>query len=297
MQEIVTVLANVSVLIFVVSSMLAMGLSLTVKQIVDPLRNIRLVLLALLANFVLVPLAAYVIRLVIPLDEAFGTGLILLATAAGAPFLPKLAQAAKGKIAFSVGLMVLLMVVTVVYVPIVLPLLLPGVSVNPLDIASSLIVLMLIPLGIGLFIRARYADTAASIQPRFAQASNTALLFVFGTMLLLNWRTILGTIGSGALIAAVLLIAVSFAFGYFLSGRDPGVRSVSGLGTAQRNVSAAMVVAAGNFADPNVLVMILVGALLMLVILMPLGGELGKRQAALASTGDAAAAGAAEGNR
>jgi len=174
------------------------------------------------------------------------------------------------------------MVVTVVYVPIVLPLLLPGVSVNPLDIASSLIVLMLIPLGIGLFIRARYADTAASIQPRFAQASNTALLFVMGTMLLLNWRTILGTIGSGALIAAVLLIAVSFAVGYFLAGRDPGVRSVSGLGTAQRNVSAAMVVAAGNFADPNVLVMILVGALLMLVILMPLGGELGKRQAATA---------------
>jgi BASS family bile acid:Na+ symporter len=107
-------------------------------------------------------------------------------------------------------------------------------------------------------------------------------LFVFGFMVLLNWRTILGTIGSGALIAAVLLVAVSFAFGYFLAGRDPGVRSVSGLGTAQRNVSAAMVVAAGNFSDPNVLVMILVGALLMLAILMPLGGELGKRQAASA---------------
>jgi BASS family bile acid:Na+ symporter len=284
MQELVAVLANVSVLVFVVSSMLAMGLSLTVKQIVDPLRNIRLVLLALLANFVLVPLVAYGIRLIIPLDEAFGTGLILLATAAGAPFLPKLAQAAKGNIAFSVGLMVLLMVVTVVYVPIFLPLLLPGVAVNPLDIASSLIVLMLIPLGIGLFIRARYADTAASIQPLFAQASNTALLFVFGTMLLLNWRTILGTIGSGALIAAVLLIAISFGLGYFLAGRDPGMRSINGLGTAQRNVSAAMVVAAGNFSDPNVLVMILVGALLMLVILMPLGGELGKRQAALAPT-------------
>jgi len=282
MADTITVLANVSVLVFVVSSMLAMGLSLTVKQIVDPLRDIKLVLLALLANFVLVPLVAYLIRLIIPLDEAFGIGLILLATAAGAPFLPKLAQAAKGNIAFSVGLMVLLMVVTVVYVPIVLPLLLPGVSVNPLDIASSLIVLMLTPLGVGLFIRARYAETAMSLQPLFAQASSTALLFVFGFMMLLNWRTILGTIGSGALIAAVLFIAISLAIGYFLASRDPGMRSVSGLGTAQRNVSAAMVVAAGNFSDPNVLVMILIGALLMLVILMPLGGELGKQQAAMA---------------
>ena len=36
-----------------------MGLSLTVPQILQPLKNVRLVLLALLANFVLVPLLAY----------------------------------------------------------------------------------------------------------------------------------------------------------------------------------------------------------------------------------------------
>ena len=67
---------------------------------------------------------------------AGGIGLMLLATAAGAPFLPKLVQLAKGDVAFGVGLMVLLMVATVAYVPIVLPLLLPSISINPLDIAS-----------------------------------------------------------------------------------------------------------------------------------------------------------------
>ena len=63
-------------------------------------------------------------------------------TAAGAPFLPKLVQGAKGNVAFGVGLMVLLMVVTIGYMPLVLPFLLPGVQVNPWDIAQSLIVLM-----------------------------------------------------------------------------------------------------------------------------------------------------------
>lgn len=71
------------------------------------------------------------ITLVIPLDEPIRIGLILLATAAGAPFLPKLAEVAKGSTAFSMGLMVLLMVVTIIYLPIVLPLLLGGVQVNP----------------------------------------------------------------------------------------------------------------------------------------------------------------------
>ena len=45
-----------------------------------------------------------------------------------------------------------------------------------------------------------------------------------------------------------------------------------------------LVVAAQNLY-PNVLVMILVGALLMLATLLPLGGELGKRRSALAPAG------------
>jgi BASS family bile acid:Na+ symporter len=51
-----------------------------------------------------------------------------------------------------------------------------------------------------------------------------------------------------------------------------------GLGTAQRNVSAAMVVGVQNFSDqPDVLATIIVGALVGLVVLLPIAGELGKR--------------------
>ena len=103
-------------------------------------------------------------------------GLILLSTAAGAPFLPKLVDVAKGNIAFSVGLMVLLMVVTIIYLPLVLPLLLGDVEVSAWDIAQSLIIMMLIPLAAGLFIKARYEEAAAKIQPTFGMAANIALL-------------------------------------------------------------------------------------------------------------------------
>jgi predicted Na+-dependent transporter len=96
------------VLVFVISNMLSLGLSLTTKQIIDPLRNVRLVALALVANFILVPVFAYALTLILPLNESITIGLILLSTAAGAPFLPKLVEVAKGNITFSVGLMVLL---------------------------------------------------------------------------------------------------------------------------------------------------------------------------------------------
>ena len=51
-----------------------------------------------------------------------------------------------------------------------------------------------------------------------------------------------------------------------------------GLGTAQRNLAAAMLVAAQNFSDdPNVLLMVMIIAILGLVGLMVVSGEMGKR--------------------
>lgn len=277
MKETVETLAKLSVLVFVVSGMFSMGLGLTMSQILGSLRDGRLVAKALVANFVLAPAIAYLVVLAVPLSQAQSIGLVLLATAAGAPFLPKLVQVAKGDVAFGVGLMVLLMVATVPFVPLVLPLLLPGVSVNPLDIASSLVVLMLVPLGVGLVIRARYGGLADSLQPVMTSASNLSLVTLMVLMLVLNFQSLVGVIGTGALLALLAFIVATFAIGYLFGGPEGRTRPVLALGTAQRNVSAALVVAAQNFRDPDVLVMLVVGAILMLIVLMVAGGELGRR--------------------
>ena len=158
--------ATIALLGFVVSSMMAMGLGFTVRQIIDPLRNVRLVLLALLANFVVMPLGALALDKMLRLDEALGVGLLLLGAAAGAPFLPKLTELAKGNLPFAVGIMVLLAIGTVGYLPLVLPLLLPGVTVNSGKIAGWLFLLTLLPLGAGLALRAQYGDVAARVRHR-----------------------------------------------------------------------------------------------------------------------------------
>ncbi len=103
----------IAMLGFVVSSMLAVGLSLTLSQIAAPLRNVRLVAIRLAANFVLMPLAAVALGRLLQLDPPFAVGLVILGSAAGAPFLPLLARLSKGDMAFAVGLMVLLMILTV----------------------------------------------------------------------------------------------------------------------------------------------------------------------------------------
>jgi bile acid:Na+ symporter, BASS family len=270
---------STAMFVFVLSSMIGMGLGLRVQEIVAPLRNWRLVVLSLVANFVVMPLAAIALARLLRLDESLGIGLLLLATASGAPFLPKLAQIARGNLAFAVGLMVLLMVITVGYVPIVLPLLLPGVSVNPAQIARSLVLLMLVPLGGALAVNAFRPDIAAKTKPPLDKTANVSLIGLIALQTLLNLRSVAAVFGTGGIFAGVLFLAAGYGTGWALGGPNRDTRSVLALGTSQRNIAAALVVASQSFDEPNVVVMVVVVAVVGSLLLVPLARRLATQPA------------------
>ena len=274
LMELLSKAATVAMLSFVVSSMLAMGAGLTIPQIAEPLRNARLVVLALLANFVLMPLGAIALAKVLWLDEPFAIGLLLLGCAAGAPFLPKLAELAKGNLAFAVGAMVLLMVVTVGYLPIVLPLLLPGITVDAWEIARSLLLLMLLPLAIGLALKARYGELAARVKPVLDWISNVSLILLICLITAANIDKVLQVFGTRAILAGLLFIVLGLGTGWLLGGTSADTKRVMALGTAQRNIAAALVVASQSFSDAKVVVMVIVVAIVGLIVLMPLSRAL-----------------------
>lgn len=276
MADILDTLYNLMGLVFVLGTICSMGLSLTMQQITGPLRNARFVIMALLANFVIPPILAFILIRVFSLDEPLAVGLLLVSLAAGAPGLPKTAVFAKVDTAVATGLMVLLVVVTIIVLPIALPLLLTGISVTFWDIASGLVYLILIPLAISLFVRARYPQAAESSQPLFAQASNLSLLFLMVLMVVLNFSNVVGLIGSGGLLASLILVILTTAGGYLLGTLGKADSWVQALGAGQRNIAAAMVVATMNFGNDEV-VMVVVYSLIVLVVLIPLALELGKR--------------------
>jgi bile acid:Na+ symporter, BASS family len=276
-MELLSKAVPVAMLTFVVSSMLAVGLSLTVRQILAPLRNTKLVSLALLANFVMMPLGALAIARLLRLDQPLGIALLLLGTAAGAPFLPKLAGIAKGNLAFAVGLMVLLMVLTVGYMPLALPLLLEGVSVDPTKIARSLVFLMLLPLVAGLALKARREAIAARGAPFLNRVSTLSLALLILLLLATNVRNIVDLFGTRGILASILFLVLGSGIGWVLGGPGPDTRGVLALGSAQRNIAAALVVGGQNFSDPKVIVMVVVVAVVGLLVLMPLARGLAKR--------------------
>jgi BASS family bile acid:Na+ symporter len=271
-------IGTLGVLVFIITSMLGMGLSLTIPEIMAPLRNTRIVLLSIIANFIIVPILTLLIVRVIPLSEGLQIGLILAGFAAGAPFLPKLVQVAKGDTAFTAGLMVLLMVITIAYMPIVLPFVLTGVQVSPWDVAKSLIFLMLIPFAIALFIRARYEETAIGLVHTTSMATNLALVVVLIGYFVAYFSEIIGVIGTGGIISAILLIVSATIVGFLAGGKSMDTKKVLALGTGTRNFGAAFAVATSNFqSNPEVTIEILVLTLIGLPVLMLIAGEFGKQ--------------------
>ena len=275
-MEFLSKVIPIAMLVFVVSSMLAVGLSLTVREILLALRNRRLVFLALVANFVLMPLAAFVIARLLRLDQSLSAALLLLGTAAGAPFLPKLVAVAKSSLAFAVGLMVMLMALTVAYMPLVLPLLLENISVNPSKIAQSLVLLMLHPLVAGLAVKARYEVVTARVAPLLNRVSTLSLVLLIALLLATNIQNIADLFGTRGVLAGILFLVASFGTGWFLGGPGLDTRGVLALGTAQRNIAAALVVGGQNFSDPKVVVMVAVFAIVGLLVLMPLARAVAK---------------------
>lgn len=252
-------LSKLAVLVFVVACMVAAGLGLGVREIAAPLRRGRLVALAVVANFVVAPAVAFALTRLVPLDRAYAVGLLLLGGAAGAPFLPKLAELAKGDLAFSVGLMLVLMVGSVVLMPITLPLLIPGLSPDPWPLLRPLLFTMLLPLAAGMVVKNRSGRWAANVRPAFVAVSNVSMVLAVVLLIGLNFGALVGTFGTGAVAVGVVFVALTLAVGYALGGPAPGTRSVLGLGTGQRNVAAALLIATQNFPDePGVVVMLLV---------------------------------------
>lgn len=268
MDQVLEILNNLSIIIFVVCSMLTMGLSFTVKEMTKPIANWPMILKALSVNFIIFPLLCFLIIWLMPMDDAYKTGLIILAFAAGAPFIPKLAQISKANVALSVGLMALLMVATIIIVPFALPLLISGVEVSAWNISKSLIILMLIPLAIGTFIKFKSQSLSKKLSPIMNQTSNIGLVVLTLTILILNFDQVIDMFGNGTILIIILLTTLILLTGYFLGGKNKKDKQVFGLSSAQRNISAAIVIVSSNFNDDKIFSFVILYSIVIFIILL-----------------------------
>ena len=275
MKEIAEILFNVFMFAFVASSMISSGLGLTISEIKEPLKNIKMVTLSLIANFVLVPLFAFGIVWAIPVSEGLRIGIILLSISGGAAFIPNIVKIAKGRMGGAVGLMLLLLIVTIFLMPIVVPLIFQEATVSSWEIAKSLIVSMFFPLLIALFVKARFPDIAKRILPFFIKFTNFTVLVLIILVLYLYTKVII--VNASILPVILLFFLGAMAIGYFTGGKNRNARIILSVGTGLRNPPIAILVGSQYFvSEPIAAITPLLGMIIGLAILFPLAKIIGK---------------------
>lgn len=257
------------VLIFVVTSMLNVGLTQKPSRILFHLQNHQFLLTMLIVNLMLVPaLMIYALRLV-PVAPHYEVGLLLFGLAAGAPFLIHLTRTSKRDLALGATVMMVLMLGTVVTMPIVLPVLIDGVTVSAWEIVAPMFTQMILPMVIGMVILQWFESFTAIVQPWVAKLSNIAL-YALLVAIVVGFSTALADpdiwialgVGFGVLI-------IAFFIGYMIGDGHDQLKDIGGLATAQRGTAPAMIVASSAFEDPRILVVItLLNALAVILLIL-----------------------------
>jgi len=115
------------------------------------------------------------------------------------------------------------------------------------------------------------------VKPMLDWISNVSLILLVLLITVANIDKVLQVFGTRGILAGLLYIALGFGIGWVLGGPGTDTRRVMALGTSQRNIAAALVVASQSFSDPKVVVMVIVVAIVGLIILIPLARGLANR--------------------
>jgi predicted Na+-dependent transporter len=242
-DQLLTHLFNAGVAVSIISTVLALGMSYSVAQLVAPLRRVWLVALMILVNSVLIPGAAWGIGKALPIKESAVTGMTLAALgAASAAGLKATQLARRADLALAVSLVVVLQLANLAAVPLWAGQVVSGASISATSILGNLLLLVLIPLAIGLLVRARYADHAEKWQVELAKVSNLALGLALIAGISVNWQAIVSLLGSWVLLASALTAIVSVVLGALVGHADTDTRNATGLVSGLRFGSLGLII-------------------------------------------------------
>jgi BASS family bile acid:Na+ symporter len=278
MMDVLQTLLRVTIAIFMAGSLLQMGLKLDLKKAASALGDIRFMLTAVLWSFAIGPAFAVLLTKVLPLEQPYGVGLILLGLAPCAPFVPLLSERAGADLNHVAAYLLLASIGVEIMMPVAIPVLVPELPADVWAISRPLLIFIALPLAIGICIGFAARPLAEKSYPMVKKATNIDIAVMLGIVMVLYWRDFLSAVGSYA-IAAQILYYCALAAGVY--GFSPGLshekKSTLALGLCTRNVGAAMAPLLSAFSsDERATVMCVLAVFITLVVGFAVANILGR---------------------
>ena len=247
----------------------AVGLRLTYAQVRAAFRRSGISLI-LIVNFVLVPALAAGVVSFFGVKEAVASGMLLLAAAPFAPVVPVFARMARADLPLAAALTGVMPVISALLTPFVAQV---GLSLLGHEskiqfrvwiTLASLLSTITLPLAAGVFVRHQAPQIGQRlVRPMeiLAEAIGAiSLAFVavtqFGLILEVRWS---------AWVAMAFLSEASLFLGWIIGGRARGSRQVIALGTSNRNIALALLIAIQSFPGTAVVSAVAGNGLLLIV--------------------------------
>ena len=181
------------------------------------------------------------------------------------------------------GLYVTFVVLTVVTVPITVQVLSRIFRVQahvPIPrLIRDLVVTVLAPVAVGMFVRARWPETARRLRAPIDRVSTILLTGLVALIIALSWRQMVELIGNGTLLAMIGVAAISVVCGHLLGGPERDERPALASAAGMRHPGIALMIAEANFPNKRVHAAIVLFTLVGLIVITVYKWALQRRRA------------------
>lgn len=254
------------------SMMFAMGLRLTVQDLAVVLKDRKLMGLTLVVNFIVLPMVALLVVKLTSMDADVATGFLLCAAAPGATMTTILSRNANANVPVAVALLLVLVIVSALVTPPLASLLFvwAGQSAEQMrafNAVMSLLAIQVLPLVLGMIVRARAPVRAMALEPIAAKFATIVLVVVIVAMSIVNFGLV-KAIGGGSTFYLAGFVAFSTGVGWCFPGPKT-TKAASAFATGAQNIALATLLAE-RYLSPQALMTVLIFGLLTYVVLLPL---------------------------
>jgi BASS family bile acid:Na+ symporter len=238
------------VLVFTVSNLLVMGLQVNLGKMFRTAANPKFLVLTLGLGWVVGPAIAFLITLLLPLDNMYVIVLFIGSLAPCAPFLPPLLPKAKGDVVLAGAFIPLAAIGTSILLPLIAPILVKGIDLSVMSLLKPISMSVLLPLIVGALIKTYASNAADKMFNPVKILANISSLLTFIFCFILYSGQMWATAGSMAMLSLTIF---SFAMGviawYTGFGLTRSEKVVMALGIGTRNIAAVLI---GVLTIPNV---------------------------------------------
>ena len=167
--------------------MFSMGMTLTWRDFKAVINRPLIIALAVSIQFLLMPLFAYIISIILGLSINFMAGMILVGASAGGTASNVICYLAKGNVALSVSMTVISTLSAVVLMPALTFLYLNQMVPVPVEsMLKSILLIVLLPVLAGTLLNSFFSQRFRLIQPLFPLLSVCAIVFIIAIIVGLN---------------------------------------------------------------------------------------------------------------